>query len=108
MKIIHQNKNNREVTLKFNGIMDTRKCIDIEGKILSEIEGADQINFDLTEVEYVSSTFIKLCIKTSKKTNIKRLSILNTTPNVGKVFKILGLDKNLNYQSNKLNKHHTT
>ncbi|MCP4178460.1 MAG: STAS domain-containing protein [bacterium] len=81
---------------KFDGRMDTTKCMDAERKIMQAIEGANEIVFNLTGVEYIASSFLRLCGKASHKVNSGNFSIINVTPSVKKVFKIAGLAERLN------------
>ncbi|HJO94321.1 MAG TPA: STAS domain-containing protein [Victivallales bacterium] len=81
---------------KFAGRMDTTKCIDAERKIMQAIEGADEIVFNLDGVEYIASSFLRLCGKASHKVHSGNFSIINVAPSVKKVFKIAGLAERLN------------
>jgi anti-anti-sigma factor len=54
------------------------------------------IIFDLQEVEYVSSSFIRICVSVAKEAGKGHFSIINCQPFVKKTFKISGLDEVLN------------
>jgi anti-anti-sigma factor len=81
---------------KFDQIMNTTKCIEAEKKIMNSIKTGNEIIFDLIGVEYISSSFLRLCGKASYRVNSENFFIINTTPSVKKVFKIAGLDKRFN------------
>lgn len=51
----------------------------------------NQIVFDLAQVDYVSSGFMRLCVKTAKEVGQGNFSVINTKPLVMKVFKVAGL-----------------
>ncbi len=55
-----------------------------------------QILFDLGQVDYVSSGFMRLCVQTAKQMQQGSFRIINTKPLVMKVFKVAGLDELLN------------
>ena len=88
--------NNGKVMCKFLGRIDTTKCIDAEQVVMESIEGAEVIVFDLDGVEYVASSFLRLCGKASHKVDNNNFSIVNVAPSVKKVFKIAGLSEKLN------------
>ncbi|HJO95166.1 MAG TPA: STAS domain-containing protein [Victivallales bacterium] len=92
-----------KTVLKFDKRMDSTKCMDAEDKIMTEIEGANEIVFDLNGVEYIASSFLRLCGKVSYKVGTENFSITNVEPSVKKVFKIAGLDKKLNILQYSLN-----
>lgn len=52
-----------------------------------------QIVFDLGKVDYVSSAFLRLCMQTSKQVKQGSFRIVNTKPQVMKVFKVACLDE---------------
>ncbi|MDD4734644.1 MAG: STAS domain-containing protein [Kiritimatiellae bacterium] len=54
--------------------------------------GAMKIVFDLGEVNYVSSGFLRLCMQASKKPGGNQLHVVNTSPDIKKLFTMAGLD----------------
>ncbi len=55
-----------------------------------------KIVFDLKEVDYIASAFIRLCLTAAKCVDRCNFSIVNTDPQVKKVFKLAGLEAVLN------------
>lgn len=55
-----------------------------------------RINFDLKDVDYVASSFIRICVATAKQLGEGNFTISNTSPLIKKVFKIAGLHEILN------------
>jgi anti-anti-sigma factor len=84
----------------FEGRMDTLGSNSVSQeieKVISEI-GNDElaglrISFDLLNVDFVSSAFMRICLKYAKKVSPGNLELLNTDLNIKKTFKIAGLDK---------------
>ena len=82
---------------KFDGRMDTVSAdlvMEQFGAKLSEVQGiaaALRIVFDLGAVDYVASSFLRLCIYAAKGAPKGNFSIINTDPQVLKVFTITGL-----------------
>ncbi len=64
-------------------------------KSLSEA-GAENIVFDMDGVTYVASGFLRLCVSAARKVEKGKFSVINTDPQIMKVYKIAGLDAALN------------
>jgi len=88
--------NNGKIVCKFLGRMDTTRCVEAEKIVMDSIDAAEVIVFDLDGVEYIASSFLRLCGKASHKVVDGNFSIVNVTPSVKKVFKIAGLAERLN------------
>ena len=88
--------NNGKIVCKFLGRMDTTRCVEAEKIVMDFIDAAETIVFDLDGVEYIASSFLRLCGKASHKVVDGNFSIVNVTPSVKKVFKIAGLAERLN------------
>jgi anti-anti-sigma factor len=52
--------------------------------------------FDLRDVNYISSSFIRICVNTAKQIQKGKFSIIHCDPFIKKTFKIAGLDDLLN------------
>jgi len=74
--------------------LDTATCFNRENELLKAIDDRKSIVvFDLSGVEYISSCFLRICIMMAKDIGASNFRIINTTPNVKKVFKIAGFDQ---------------
>ncbi len=77
----------------FSGKLDTTNCLQIEKEVLAHVCAAKgNIVFDLGDVNFVASIFLRLCIQSCKDVGATRFRIANVTPGVHKVFKLSGLD----------------
>jgi anti-anti-sigma factor len=82
---------------RFKGRMDTVNADLATQQVnakLNESQGiaaASRIVFDLGAVDYVASSFLRLCIFAAKNVPKGNFSIINTNPQVLKVFTITGL-----------------
>jgi anti-anti-sigma factor len=85
------NNGSGEVVYKFNGRMNLDKCTKCEDKIETTIQGAKKVIFDLANVDFVSSAFLRLCGRAAAKVIPGNFRIINVKPIVNKVFKISGL-----------------
>ena len=80
----------------FDGRMDTIKCMNAEKEVIESIQESDIVVFDLKNVDYIASSFLRLCGRASNTVKPGSFSIVNVTPPVKKVFKIAGLADRLN------------
>lgn len=88
-----------KVTCSFDGRLDTARCLEVEGEICTRLSGIKvPVIFDMAKVGYVSSAFLRLCLKIAKETGSGRFSLTGVCPEVKKVFKIAGFDKIINIQ----------
>ena len=78
----------------FSGHLDSANVAKWESWLTEKIEETDKkVVFDLENVPYVSSGFLRICIQVSKKIGQKNLSIIHTCDYVHKVMTVSGLDK---------------
>lgn len=88
----------------FVGKLDTLQSQEIQPVVEFETETCQarkpdevlKICFDFSDVEFISSTFIRICVATAKTVGKENFSIINTNPLIKKTLKIAGLDKELN------------
>jgi anti-anti-sigma factor len=98
-------KNGKRFVCRFTGRLDTNLClklVDLVNEKLAEISepGKEVISgyrmeFDLKDVNYIASSFIRICVNTAKKAEKGNFSITNSDPFIKKTFKIAGLDETL-------------
>lgn len=83
-----------KLTCTFLGKLDTGSIPQIEKDLAQKTGGAPGVVvFDLKGVDYVSSSFLRICLKMAKERGEGGFSIVNVSPTVQKVFKIAGFDK---------------
>jgi len=101
----HHSPHEKKLVCKFKGKLDTNVCIQVAVQITDKIteikDPAELIHsgfivFDLEEVNYIASSFIRICISTAKTAEKGNFSITNSNPFIKKTFKIAGLDEMLN------------
>jgi anti-anti-sigma factor len=91
---------NDKLVCKFDGSMDTLACKELENDfsvVLSDCENDKvSLEMDLSGVDYIASSFLRLCGKAAQQLTVENVAIINVTPQVKKVFKIAGLADRLN------------
>jgi anti-anti-sigma factor len=78
----------------FKGSLNSDTCLKIAEELSTKVsEAKGKVIFDLKEVDYIASAFLRICQKSYKDVGAEKLSIINVTPAVKKVFKITGFEK---------------
>jgi anti-anti-sigma factor len=88
----------------FEGRLDTERSFTISEPVDSQINKKTdgdpgpgfKVVFDIAKVDYIASSFIRICIQSAKKVGKENFSIKNSSPVIKKTFKIAGLDRELN------------
>jgi anti-anti-sigma factor len=96
-------KDENKLVFKFTGRLDTEICMKIDHaisekvmevkSIVSKTGPGLEILFDLKEVSYISSSFMRICLRTAKNKEEGRFSVINADPFIKKTFKVCGLDE---------------
>ena len=74
--------------------MDLALAQQLEGELRQELaldRPLERVVFDLARVNYVASAFLRVCVSTVKHAGRGGLSIVNTSPQIMKLFKTAGL-----------------
>ncbi|OGV50491.1 MAG: hypothetical protein A2X49_14865 [Lentisphaerae bacterium GWF2_52_8] len=89
----------RDETLVFAfcGSMDTLCVAEIEAEVMQKVEHVKGVSivFDMSQVTYVSSAFLRLCMMALKSVGSDKFCLENVIPCVKKVIKIAGLENML-------------
>ena len=81
------------IEIRFEGRLDTATCARIEAEVRAAVTQPDRpIVFDLDGVEFVSSSFLRLCVYAYQQAANHGFRIANVGPSIKRVFKIAGLD----------------
>ncbi len=92
----------RTLSCRFSGQLDSAKCAEMEKDLFNKIgevsESTDDLRlvFDLGEVDFVTSAFLRLCLEAAKSVKKNDFSVVNKSPYVKKIFKIAGFDRAFN------------
>ncbi len=91
--------NDEKLVCAFNGRLDTVNCSKWEKELLDKVkESKIPVVFNLANVEYVASGFLRVCLQISKLAGNGNLELINMSDYVKKVFTLSGFDKYLNIQ----------
>jgi len=78
----------------FSPKLDTANCANMDVELMQAL-GTDstEVEFDMSGVDYISSIFLRICAMAAKRIGAHKLKVINSSPNVKKVFKIAGFDE---------------
>ena len=98
--MIAYSKCDGKLICSFSGRLDTAFCLETEEEILTHCEEAlCPIVFDLDAVEYISSTFLRICLRVAKAAGMDSFSIVRVPAPLFRVFKVAGFDKLLTMEA---------
>jgi anti-anti-sigma factor len=91
------NEQDNEIICTFTGQLNTLAVTKDEPAVNEKIgqAGGRKVAFDLGAVDFIASSFLRLCLKTASTVGASRFSVCNITPEIKKVFVIAGLDKQI-------------
>ncbi|MCK4357159.1 MAG: STAS domain-containing protein [Candidatus Cloacimonetes bacterium] len=91
------NKKKNSLVCSFTGRLDTQNCMQWQDELIAKVKELKfPVCFDLQGVNYIASSFLRVCLKVAKEVKSENLSLINLCPSIKKVFKIAGFDKQLN------------
>ncbi len=85
--------NNDQVICHLSGRLDTIVSQELEPEVDKLDDPQKNLIFDFSQVDYISSTFLRICLKQYKELGTEKFWIRNPKPDVKKVFMIAGLDR---------------
>lgn len=81
------------IICNLSGRLDTVVSIELEPTIDKGTVAGKKMEFDFSGVDYISSTFLRICLKKYKELGEGNFRIKSPKPDIAKVFKIAGLEK---------------
>jgi len=86
------------LTCRFSGQLTADKCALLSKLVEEEIAALAAAHktftliFDLEQVDYISSAFLRICIAAAKQAGENNFSVINASPMIKKVFTVAGLE----------------
>ncbi|MFH1305716.1 MAG: STAS domain-containing protein [Candidatus Omnitrophota bacterium] len=85
---------NGKLICSFSRRLDSANCAKWEEWLYKKVEGSKTpVVFDMKDVDYIASGFLRICIKVLKEIGEDNLSVINAHQNVKKIFKLAGIDR---------------
>ena len=96
------NKIENTLNCHFQGRLGSDNAHELSKKIqdkMDEFKNKElKVNFNLKEVDYIASSFIRICLMSAKQLQEGYFSISNTNSMIKKIFKIAEFDEVLNVE----------
>jgi anti-anti-sigma factor len=79
---------------KFSGKLDTIASLAIDAELKLQLNSTiAEVIFNLQQVDYISSSFLRICLSTLRYTGKNKFRVINVSPTVLKVFQIANLNE---------------
>jgi len=92
--MVTYNHEDDKLRCTFSGRIDTNASQEMEQELFAAIDKAgSQVVFDLADVDYISSAFLRICLRAAKLSGEDKFKVVGVQPGIKKVFKIAAFDK---------------
>ncbi|MBE6819017.1 MAG: STAS domain-containing protein [Ruminococcaceae bacterium] len=89
--------NGSKMTVKINGRLDTNSAPELEREVMENIEGIEELVFDLSQMPYTSSAGLRVFLKAQKQMNKQgNMCVIGACEDVLEVFEITGFSDIIN------------
>lgn len=86
-------KSDSWLTCSFSGRLEAQASAEMEMPLFDAVQKAGRnVTFDMAKVEYVSSAFLRICVKSARAVKDK-IKIINSNKTVLNVLKMTGLER---------------
>jgi len=83
----------------FTGRIDTNAAMAMEGELLDKIQTAGKpVVFDFAGLEYVASSFLRLCVKVVRVLGAAKLKVTGASEEIRRVFDMTGFSKLMDFE----------
>ena len=81
----------KSMMLKLNGRLDTTTSPDLEEELNASLEGIEDLHFDFSELEYISSAGLRVLLSAQKKMKKQgEMSISGVNDVISEIFEMTG------------------
>lgn len=88
---IKSNRDNDKLTVCPAGKMDTNSSPEVEKFLDSSLDGVTELVFDFSELDYISSTGLRVLLSAQKKMNQQgSMKVTNVKPEVEEILELTG------------------
>lgn len=88
---------NSQLVCAFAGRMDTASCMEVKAEVKAKIAAYNgEVVFDMSDVDYISSSFLRICADAATTVGSEKFSIIKVNANIKRIFMIAGLVGKLN------------
>lgn len=94
--ILH--KEGTSLTASVSGRLDTVSSPELEQKLAGELDGVTQLILDFSDLEYISSSGLRVLLQAKKGVNGGKVKVINANSDIMDVFEITGFDQILDIE----------
>ena len=88
---VEKNLNEKTLTMKVAGRLDTTTAPDLEAQIIESLEGVEELIFDFEELEYISSAGLRVLLSSQKKMmNVGSMKVKKVPETIMEIFEVTG------------------
>lgn len=99
MNII-KNQEGTTLTIALEGRLDTTTAPQLEGELRTSVNGIQEMFFDLSKLDYISSAGLRVLLSAQKVMNRQgKMKIRNTKPEIMEIFDVTGFTDLLDIES---------
>ena len=89
--VINKDIQDKVMTLGLSGRLDTTTSPELEQELNASLEGIENLQFDFSELEYISSAGLRVLLAAQKKMNSQgEMSISGVNDTIAEIFEITG------------------
>lgn len=89
----YRNDDDGNLVCSFSGRLDTSTATSLEEELFDKVQKfKGKIIFDLKDTEYISSAFLRACVRTARASR-EKIKIINLSETNFNVYKMTGLDR---------------
>ena len=88
---INKTANGSELIVALKGRLDTLTAPQLEEELNAAVEGVEQLIFDFSELEYISSAGLRVLLSAQKTMNTKgSMTVKNVSDEIREIFDVTG------------------
>ena len=91
---INKEQDGKKLTILLEGRLDTTTAPALDDELFAVIDGIEELTFDMSKLEYISSAGLRSLLSAHKKTSGKGgMKIINASAEVKEIFDITGFSQ---------------
>ena len=96
---INKTQAGNTLTVALEGRLDTATAPQLEGELRAAVKGIEELAFDLSQLDYISSAGLRVLLSAQKVMNRQgKMVIRNTKPEIMEIFDVTGFTDILNIE----------
>ncbi len=96
---ITKNLEGKKLTIALDGKLDTITAPDFEASVRESIDGVEELVFDLSGLEYITSAGLRVLLSAQKTMNEQgSMKVIHVNEDINEVFEVTGFSDFLNIE----------